>query len=148
VTVHIEHTGELRFFAPPDEIFELFTPEGERRWAPDWAPNWIHPHDGEAHAEAVFATTNGGEETVWMVLELDANERRAKYLRMTPGSRIGVVEVACESASEGGTTVRVTYRMTALTPEGERRLAAFDAAAYAEMMAEWQRRVGEAIAAG
>lgn len=140
--MHVEHTGELRFAAPPDDVFPLFTPEGERRWAPGWDPRWLY----ESNVEGVFTTNNGGEDTVWMVLELDARAHRARYLRMTPGSRVGVVEVAC-AAEDGGTTVRVTYRMTALTREGERTLAAFDAAAYAEMMKEWKRRVSAALSA-
>lgn len=139
--MHVEHTGELRFAAPPDAVFPLFTPEGERRWAPGWDPRWLHASD----VEGVFTTNNGGEDTVWMVLELDARARRAKYLRMTPGSRVGVVEVACVAAEGVETIVRVTYRMTSLTEDGESKLAAFDAAAYAEMMAEWEWRVGHAL---
>ena len=45
------------------------------------------------------------------------------------------------SDGAGGTEVEVRYELTALTDEGDRQLAAFDAVAYANMMSEWEQMI-------
>ena len=42
-------TGAVAVAAPPCEAFELFTPEGERRWVDGWDPVWVDP-DAIRHA--------------------------------------------------------------------------------------------------
>ena len=68
----------------------FFTPEGERRWVPDWEPEYLHraPDDG---VDTAFRTRHGGEETLWMVLEHDPEDGCLGYARVTPESRLGTV---------------------------------------------------------
>lgn len=142
--VHVELTGTVPVAAPPAEALELFTPEGERRWADGWDPAWVHPAGGALAPGAVFRTRHGGEETVWLVAEVDRAAGRVRYVRDTPGSRVGTVEVRCAPAPGGGTIARVTYDLTALSPAGEAYLATFEAG-YGEMMAEWERDIARAL---
>ena len=44
----------------------------------------------------------------------------------------------------GATEVEVTYRLTALTDNGNRNLAAFDADAFARMLADWECMIANA----
>jgi hypothetical protein len=70
---------------------------------------------------------------------------RARYVRSTPGSRLGTVEIRCEPTPEGGTAARVIYDLTALSPAGRESPATFEAG-YAEMLASWARAIAGAQA--
>jgi hypothetical protein len=146
--VHVERSATLRLAADPDSALPLFSPEGEREWVAGWEPEPLHAPDGSlARAGAVFRTRAGGEETLWLVLAYDPAARRAAYARLTPGSRLGTVEVALESAP-GGTLVRVTYRLTALSESGAATLAALTPEAFAQTIAGWERDLAACLPGG
>ncbi len=146
--VHVVLTGVVAVERPPREAFELFTPEGERRWAEGWNPAWVQPSTPTTLAPgAAFRTTHGGEETVWLVVDVDRPAGRVRYVRHTPGSRIGTVEVRCAPGPGGGTAARVTYDMTALSAAGQERLAELESG-YDEMLASWKRDIAGAAGTG
>src|SRR5919205_3128683 len=99
--VRVSLSGDVRVGLPPAEAFDLFTPEGERRWAEGWEPAWVHPAPGALAPGAVFRTAHGGEETVWLVVDADRASGRVRYARDTPGNRIGTVEVRCAASPDG-----------------------------------------------
>jgi hypothetical protein len=124
----MKYTGTIRVPLPPDRALALFTPEGERAWAPGWDPRH--------HSDTVFTTDHGGTQTVWLSLEADA--RAVRYARVTPGAHAGTVEVRCDADG----TARVTYDLTPLAPHALDHFAArFDA-----MLAAWERMIAEACA--
>ena len=119
-------TGSLHVALPPERAAALFTPEGERSWAPGWAPEY--PADGP-----VFLTNDGA--TVW--IELGG----LRYARVIPGVQAGTVAVRLEPDG-GGTRAEVTYDLTALSPGAE--LAGF-AAGFDAMLAAWERDIAAAL---
>ena len=141
---HIERTGSVRVAAPLREAFFFFTPDGERLWVPGWSPEYLHPRGGPQCSGAVFRTSADGEETLWLVTTFDAVAGVAEYVRVTPGSRMGTVSIRSEASGANETTVHVAYRVTALAPEGNDRLAAFDAG-FDDMMREWAAGVSGAL---
>jgi hypothetical protein len=143
---HVEHIGRVEVDRPLREAFTSFTPEGERAWAPGWDPEYLHPRDGAPAAGLTFRTRAGGEETLWYVARFDADRGEAEYVRITPGSRLGTVSIRCESSGPRTTTVWVSYRLTAVSADGNAALAAFDTTAFTEMMREWQQRIAAALA--
>jgi len=119
------------------DAFKLFTAEGERLWVPDWSPTVLG-----ALPQApglVFLTGSGADHTIWTVLtsECDATGGCARYSRVTPGSRAGTVDVRLTAVSAQSTRVGVSYDLTALSPDGERALDAYDAPRFAEMLQSW-----------
>lgn len=140
---HIERSGTVRVAAPLRDAFLFFTPEGERRWVPGWSPEYLHPRDARQSAGAVFRTFAGGEETLWLIADFDPDAGVAEYVRITPGSRMGTVSIRAEAVTESSTLVHVTYRLTALAPDGNRVLEAFDAG-FDAMMGEWASGVANA----
>ena len=119
-------TGSLHVALPPERAASLFTPEGERSWAPGWAPEY--PADGP-----VFLT--GGGTTVWV----EVGELR--YARVTPGVQAGTVAVRLAPDGDG-TRADVTYDLTALS--GDADLAAF-AAGFDDMMAAWEQAIAATL---
>lgn len=141
---HIERSGTVHVAAPLRQAFQFFTPDGERLWVPGWSPEYLHPVVGEQCEGAVFRTSAGGEETLWMVTRYDPVGGVAEYVRVTPGSRMGTVSIRSEAETASTTVVHVTYRVTALSPDGNGVLEAFDAG-FAAMMGEWASGVANAI---
>jgi hypothetical protein len=89
----------------------------------------------------VFTTGHNEETTYWSLVKLDLTGHVARYARVTPASRFGFVEVACEATGNGHTRVTVTYTYTALTDSGNRFIGEFTAESYLQMMASWQQKV-------
>lgn len=139
----ISHTGTLRVDAPPRHAFQLFTAPGERLWVDDWDPDVLRGGDGRAKG-SVFVTDAHGDKAYWIVVDYDEDALHARYARIAPGSRAGTVEVRARGDGAGATEVEVTYELTALTDEGTEQLAAFDAAAYAQMLTDWERMISDA----
>jgi MOSC domain-containing protein YiiM len=142
----VTRTASFEIDAPLAKVFPLFTPDGERLWVADWEPAYLHPQSGEQVPGAIFTTSHGGEETLWLIRELSSAAGIAEYVRSTPGSRIGTVRVvAREVGPRPSTQVSVTYDMTARSAVGRSVLAAVTAEAFADMIADWRQRVAHAL---
>ena len=139
----ISHTGTLRVDAPPEHAFQLFTAPGERLWVDGWDPLVLRGGDGRSKG-SVFVTYAHGDKAYWIVVDYDEEVLHARYARIAPGTRAGTVEVFARDDGTGATAVEVTYELTALTDEGNEQLAAFDAEAYAHMLADWERMIRNA----
>lgn len=145
--MHVERSTTIRLPLEPAAALPLFTPEGERQWVPEWDPDPIHAPGGSLSREgAVFRTTHGGEETVWLVLRVDPTAGVADYVRMTPGSRLGTVHVRCRPDGEGGSVVEVGYRLTALSPAGAGVLEAVTPEAFAADIGGWETAIEQLLA--
>jgi hypothetical protein len=140
---HVARTGTFRLPMAPAAAFPYFSPEGERAWAPGWAPEYLHPADGTPAPGLVFRTRAGGEETLWLLLRYDMAALETEYVRVVPGSRMGTVSVRCVPAggSAPAADVHVTYRLTALSEAGRRTLERLTPAAYAAMLEEWRAAI-------
>jgi hypothetical protein len=132
VSAHVRRTGEVRVALPPDQAILKFTAEGEREWAPGWAPEYPA---GDADAPGTVFTTHGGS-TIWVILE--RTPLTAAYARVTPGASAGTVSVALRPDGED-TIAEVTYDLTALD-DADEQLEHF-AAGFDEMMEEWERLI-------
>lgn len=139
--------GSLDVALPLEEAFALFTPEGECRWVQGWEPRYLHPSDGGMEVGTVFTTAVGGEETVWMVSAHDARAGHADYVRLTPGSRLGLVRVRCRALGDRRTRVDVRYEMTALSGPGNDAVRTFGEQPFDSMMRAWSESIERLIAA-
>jgi Polyketide cyclase / dehydrase and lipid transport len=102
-----------------EEAIELFTPEGERRWAGiHWDP--VYPDAGTRGDPApglVFTTAGDGGTTVWVVLAREPD--RITYARVLPDHSAGIVTVTCSPTADESSQVTVQYDITALGDAGE-----------------------------
>lgn len=136
-SVHSSHT--IRINAPADKVLMFFTPEGESHWVPGWAPRYLNSADGRTREGLVFTTGEGDEFSIWLVARFDRGARRAQYVRTTPASRTGTVDIACTPAGDAADAcdVTVAYALTALAPAGIASLDAYRGAAFVEMIEGW-----------
>jgi hypothetical protein len=140
--LHVSRSGIIHLPTSPEQVFPLFEPIGEMRWAEGWSPRVLYPASGEACLGMVFTTQHPGEsETTWTVAAYDPYRCHITYVRQTPGSRIGVVDVSCAAIEDHASEVTVTYTFTALSEEGNAAIAAFTEDFYAAYMADWERAI-------
>jgi hypothetical protein len=130
----------------PADAFVYFTPEGERLWVAGFDPEYLHPFPGEQRPGAIFTTTHGGEDTLWMILRFSPGEGVAEYARVTPGSRRGIVHVALEATGAAAARATVSYELTALSDAGDTVLAAMTESAYTDMLVDWEQRIARVLA--
>lgn len=146
VAMHVVRSGSFRLPVAPVRAFPSFSPEGERAWAPGWAPEYLHPRDGAPSPGLVFCTAATGERTLWMLLRYDVNALEAQYVRIVPDSRIALVTVRCVGAGPDATEVVVAYEVTALSAAGNLTLEEFTAGAFAAMLEQWQKSIAKTLA--
>ena len=127
--------------APVDQAFMFFTPAGEELWVDGWKPTYLYPGDGRTEAGMVFTTGQGDELTIWTMAEFDREARRSRYVRCTPASRTGIVEVRCAALDDTRTEVWVNYELTALNAAGVRALEDFEGERFAAMIDGWARKI-------
>lgn len=142
----IRRIGTVDVACAPADAFAYFTPDGERLWVPGFDPEYLHPFSGEQGLGAIFTTTHGGEDTLWMILRFSPDEGVAEYARVTPGSRRGTVRVSLAAIGHESTRATISYDLTALSDAGDGVLAAMSETAYTEMLSEWERRIAVALA--
>ena len=136
----------MRVALAPERALYLFTPAGERLWADGWDPAFPRGESGDGgEPGTVFVTEAHGRSTIWVVVE--RTEDTVRYTRTTPGHLAGTVTARLQKADDGTTVAEVTYDLTALTPEAEPALAAFERN-YDDFLADWERAIAEALAAG
>ena len=130
-------SAELNVNLPPAQALALFTAEGERAWAPGWDPGFPAPERTEG-AGAVFVTAHAEQTTTWVMVDQD--EHGVRYARFTPGATAGTVAVTVLAAESTSTRVRVSYDLTALSPDGARWLEAF-ADDFVTYIAHWEAAI-------
>ena len=136
----VARTGSFELDMTPEEALPLFTAQGEKLWIPMWDPVILH---GDGYEKGtVFVTEHHGQTVYWLVMDYDINAKHALYVRVTPGADTGTVDVSLAPNESGGSTVTVSYQLTALSPAGKKRLQeSFTEARYAEMMGEWRTMI-------
>jgi Polyketide cyclase / dehydrase and lipid transport len=131
-------TGSIEVARPPREAFNLFTPEGERAWAHGWNPGYPSPPGDRVEPGLVFVTRHGGQTATWVVAAVEPG-RAITYAQVITGERAGLISVLCRPAT-AGTTVVVSYELTALSAGADEALRRF-AAGYEEFLAHWERAI-------
>jgi len=129
-------SGTVEVPLPPDEAISLFTPAGERAWAPGWDPRFP---SGEDTSPGTTFTTHEGR-TVWVIA--DRTPASMRYARITPGVHAGTVEVRCEPAGDA-TRAHVTYELTGLDDPVTVDRFAED---FPAMLAKWERLIAASLA--
>jgi hypothetical protein len=141
--LRIANSGSFELFLPPGRAFDFFTAEGERLWVPGWSPTILG--DLPQHPGLVFLTDADGKQTIWTVIESDPATLKHRYSRVTPGHTAAIVEVQLRPSGTGS-SVEVSYDLTALSKEGEVALNGYADPQFGEMMDKWRSLVTAMLA--
>ena len=136
----ISHTNSFEIEIPIEDLFPLFSPEGEK----DWVPGWDYENvmgTTELSEDYVFLTKShdhGTRDAIWIVKKYDVNSHFVQFYKIEPKDKIGVVTVKCTKIKEKKTIVQVTYKYIALSQSGENFISEFNESVYEEFISKWQ----------
>ncbi len=136
----VDHTVTFEMAVPVEELFPLFSPEGEKLWVPGWDYRNVMGST-ELAEDYVFLTEShdhGTAEAIWVVKEYDPAGWLVEFYKVEPNDKVGVVRVNCNALGATRTEVTVRYKYIALSSSGETFISSFSAAVYAEFIGEWQ----------
>ena len=123
--VRAQADGSFSFYAdaPANETFALVTPEGERRWDPDFHPRYFTKE--MAAAGTVFDTTEDGKYHVWLLDSIDSQRHRIRYVAIMPGHVLTTIEVAVTPVSDRRSSVTVGYHRVSLSAGDDASVRSF-----------------------
>jgi hypothetical protein len=130
----------LHFAASAARTIAAFGPLAEAQWSPDFRPDFVFPQPPLDVAGAVFRTPDG---KVWLLHDFDTAGGFVQYVISGPSEMVTLSIHATPEAP--GTTVTMTYDITALDDRGAAHLAKVRAHAAA-MSAGMQDAIGAYLA--
>lgn len=125
--------------APQTRVFELVTPEGERRWAPGCAPRYLTV--SKLAPRTVFETGGTHHPRIWVIDALDIRNGHIRYVALKPKKEVATIDVTATGASRK-TSVRVSYDIVSLNADNDARVG--DSVPDATALAEHWRQAFEA----
>lgn len=136
----IQHTAAFDLPQPIEQVFPLFTPEGEKLWAPGWDYHNLMG-TSDLSEDDVFLThshDHAGAQAIWLVKRYAPQAGLVAYYRVEPGDKVGVVTVKCTPLESRGTQVEVTYRYIPLSDKGRAFVDDYTLEAHQTFIAQWE----------
>jgi hypothetical protein len=131
------------------DVTPLFGPVREAEWAPDWSPRFIHPVRGAQCEGVVFTTTGGhGRDRLWLLTTYDVRNGRVEYVVITPAFITNEIKIRVVPDGEQHCRATITYRRSALNPDGNQEVAKLDGNWAEEQRIHWETAINEALAKG
>ena len=142
-------THEIVLNGEPDTVFSLFGPIREADWASGFEPEVVVGDALTLELGCVFRTRDTVRgETIWLLVELDAADRRIGYVRVTPRFDLTRLVINVESGGPGQSVADITYRFTGLSHEGNRYVDQFTQERYVGWINEWAVAINHYLATG
>jgi hypothetical protein len=117
--IQAEETITFDVEAAADDAFPLFGPKREMDWDRNWRPTFLMPPDGDQSPHgSVFLVRADDRESVWIMTVYDSAQRAVQYVRVTPGHTTGQIWISITPLTAASSQVKVTYRLTGLSPIG------------------------------
>lgn len=139
----IRLVGNISLNGPIEDVFPLFSPQGEKLWVPDWNPLLLHPPDTDWTEGLIFLTEEEMGEAVWVVTRLDHLAHRVEYCRVEPGRYVARIGVSCTAISDRLTEAATTYEFIGLSEAGNAEIAAMTREGYSQKMMRWSKWINE-----
>jgi hypothetical protein len=136
----VKRTAGFDIPQPVERVFPLFSPEGEKRWAPNWDYKNIMGTT-DLSEDYVFLTgshDHASADAIWLVKRYVPEEWFIQFYRVEPEDKVGVVTVQCSRMSDQGTHVEVTYQYIALSEKGRQFIDGFTVETYEKFIGEWR----------
>jgi hypothetical protein len=135
--------GTISLFGSIEEIFPLFSPEGEKLWVPDWNPVLLHPPDTDWAEGLIFRTEGEMGEAIWVVTRLDRAAHKVEYYRVEPGRHVARIVVSCSAIADQLTEAATSYEYIGLSESGNTEIAGMTQESYAVKMEGWSEWINE-----
>ena len=136
----VSHSEQFLLERDIASVFPLFSPEGEKLWAPGWDyTNLLGSKD--LQRDDVFLTDSHDHKStnaIWIVSDYDPVKHYVSYYKIEPSEKVGKVVVECFQQTETSTLVKVVYKYIGLSDSGNQFITGFTKKAYEEFIGEWR----------
>lgn len=138
-------TGSFTIDRPIEDVFPLFSAEGEKQWAPGW--HYVNPLGGTEMYEGYFfiVPDHGYQKhnVVFFVKTYDRDEYLLELYRIDHDEKILLYHIQCDALSETRTRVTVSVDYTAISDRGVEFVRGYNAAEHAKLIAHWERLLNQ-----
>lgn len=138
--------GKLTLIGPVEEMFQLFSPLGEKLWVPEWNPELLHPPSVSWEAGLIFRTREETADAIWVVTRLDRAAHKVEYYRVESGRYVARIEVSCVGNAAQSTEASTVYEFIGLSESGNAEIAAMTQDSYSQKMERWTRWINGYLA--
>ncbi|MFZ0313095.1 MAG: hypothetical protein WAL85_10355 [Candidatus Korobacteraceae bacterium] len=111
--------------APFEQAAPLFGANAERKWAPDWNPQFIYPTPAHDQPGMVFRVEHPGHSAVWINTAFDLAAGHIQYTYVLNDAMATLIDIHLTRDSAQKTGVTVLYERTALIPEANEHVQHF-----------------------
>ena len=138
--ISIKQSAGFDMPQPVEDLFPLFSPEGEKLWVPGWDyENIMGTADlAEDYAFLTKSHDHLSAKAIWLVKRYDPASWFIQFYRIEPEDKVGVVTVQCFSRGAALSHVQVTYKYIALSDKGRHFIENFSEDVYANFIGEWR----------
>lgn len=142
IAERLTRTAEIDLNGPIAEVFPLFNPVEEPKWAPQFQPRFIYPADQTVQQGMTFKTVGHGDEAdlVWRINEYDPAAYHIQYL-VYGADRYWTITIDCREVDRGKTSARVTYDFLPLEEAGVATSGASLNAMFENDLADWEQAI-------
>jgi hypothetical protein len=139
----LAHTRtEFRFTAnaPFEQTAPLFGANEERKWSPDWNPQFVYPTPVQDQQGMVFQVAHGQMTSTWVNTAFDLSAGHIQYAYVLNDAMVTTIDIHLTRESEQKTGVDVVYERTALMQEANEHVQHF-AKGDAKAQQEWEQAI-------
>jgi hypothetical protein len=150
-----------------EKLFPLFSPEGEKYWAPGWDYENIMGST-DLHEDYVFLTAthhspehheaghhkadhhghrsihhnlyrHSANKMIWLVKRHEPENYFVQYYRVEPNEKVGIITVHCKPITKESTEVEVAYEYIGLSENGNNFIKGYTAEMHEAFIADWPK---------
>lgn len=124
----LAHTRtEFKFTAdaPFEQTAPLFGANEERKWSPDWNPQFIYPNPAHDQEGMVFRVDHPNHSSVWINTAFDLAAGHIQYAYVLNDAMTTLIDIHLTREGAEKTGVTVLYERTALVPEANEHVQHF-----------------------
>lgn len=126
--------------APFEQAAPLFGAEEERKWAPDWKPQFVYPTPAGDRQGMVFQVAHGQYSSTWVNTAFDLVAGHIQYAYVLNDAMATLIDIHLTRDGARQTGVTVVYERTALLPEANEHVEHF-AKGDAKAGKEWEEQI-------
>jgi hypothetical protein len=145
----VSHTHTIRLNSVPERVFPLFTPDGEKKWAPGWDFELIYSSSGGPEENLIFTTAahdHGQSGAIWIMSRYEPADYFIEYQRIEPGVKIGRIRITCQAGDQADTLATIEYVYTALSEQGNEFIDRFSDEEYVTFIDHWEKAINHYLA--
>ena len=146
----IKYETAFQINQPAEELFPLFSAEGEKLWVPGWDYENIMGST-DMHEDYIFLTSGHHRSShhhsltkvIWLVKRYEPSNYFVQFYRVEPVDKVGIITVHCKPITEELTEVEVAYEFIGLSEKGDEFIKGYTAEVYEEFIGNWPKYLAD-----